>query len=454
MDFVEKIRGFSRDQLITEFLRLVPRLSPGNVSRLVHLAEKITRDEYYKSLAHQIRELFETGHPSVHLARRILSSLSPRCRDRLARNLLINDFLVGETVRSSILDREGFRPPLLFVISPTMRCNLKCKGCYAGDYEQGQELSLELIDRILNEAKELGIYFVSFTGGEVLVRPDLFEMYQKHNDLYFQFFTNGTLIDEKMASRFAKLGNVAPMISIEGFEKETDFRRGKGTYQKIMRAMDNLREEGVMFGASVTEMRHNIELLASDEFIDMLIRKGALMLWYFQYIPVGRRPSMDLMPTPEQRDQLRRRVAEIRRTKPIFIIDFWNDGPYADGCIAGGRQYFHIVADGDVEPCVFAHFAVDNIKEKSLREILTSEFFMAFRSRQPYRENTLTVCAIIDNPQVLRDIVKEHGAHPTHPGAETIITDLAKDLDEYARRYQAIADKAWREEYAPYRAAI
>ena len=138
-----------------------------------------------------------------------------------------------------------------------------------------------------------------------------------------------------------------------------------------------------------------------------------------------------------------------RKTKDIIVADFWNDGNLVNGCMAGGKNYLHINVNGDVEPCVFVHFAADNIKEKSLAEVITSPFFMAFRKRQPFNENHLRPCSIIDNPHVLRDIVAETGAYATHDGAETVVTDLAKQLDAYSCAYGKIADKVWNEEYIP-----
>ncbi|MCK4236468.1 MAG: radical SAM protein, partial [Candidatus Krumholzibacteria bacterium] len=235
--------------------------------------------------------------------------------------------------------------------------------------------------------------------------------------------------------------------SLEGFEKETDERRGGGTFAKVMRAMDLMRERGMVFGASITETRENMSTVGSYEFVDMLLEKGVMVIWYFQYIPIGRNPSMDIMPTPEQRDWLRRTLKEIRDSRPVFIGDFWNDGPYVKGCIAGGREYLHITSNGDVEPCVFCHFAVDNIKNKSLREIINSPFMKGIRSHQPYRENLLTPCMIIDTPEILRNVVKEFNAHPTCVGAEEIITSFADELDAYSTDYQKYADPAWEKEW-------
>lgn len=152
------------------------------------------------------------------------------------------------------------------------------------------------------------------------------------------------------------------------------------------------------------------------------------------------------MPTPEQRNRLRARTLEIRRTKPIFVGDFWNDGPLIGGCMAGGRLYAHINHRGDVEPCVFAHFAVDNIRNKSLKEVLDSDFFRTIRKKQPFNKNHLTPCMIIDNPHILREVVSKHNAFATD-GGEALLTTLAPELDKYANAYQEIASTPWEQGY-------
>ena len=418
--------------------RIVPFLSD---KRLISLARKqIDLIDYEQGKIFMERLLVLTKNG--------LSSCSPNARKGILVSFLANNFLLGLVRKREFRERENLRPPDLLVISPSMRCNLGCYGCYAGMYQRKDDvLSFGTIDRILNEAKEIGIHFIVISGGEPFFREDLLDIFDMHNDVFFQVYTNGTLIDGKMAERLAELGNVLPCISVEGFEKETEERRGKGVFARITGAMDNLREAGVLFGFSATATHQNNEFIVSDEFVDFYVEKGCFIGWYFNYIPIGRRPALDLMPTPEQRDYRRRKLNEQRIKKNIALADFWNDGALTGGCIAGGREYLHINANGDVEPCVFVHFAVDNILEKSLTEVLKSDFFRAIQERQPYSENHLLPCMIIDHPSVLRDVVSETGARPTHPDAETIITELSPDLDEYARRYGEIADRAWVQEY-------
>jgi MoaA/NifB/PqqE/SkfB family radical SAM enzyme len=370
---------------------------------------------------------------------------SPRTK-KAATTLLgnmISEIFDAQDKRQAFKNKHGFEPPNVMVVSPSMRCNLRCYGCYAGEYTKGDDLDPQILERAVVEANEMGIFFITVSGGEPFFSEDVLNLWEKHPEIFFHVYTNGTLIDKDMAKRLAQYGNVIPSISVEGFEEETDKRRGPGTYAKIINAMDNLRNAGVPFGFSATVTRQNNELVTSDKFIDLYAEKGCFIGWYFNYIPIGRKPDMSLMPTPEQRVARWKRINAIRLSKPIVLADFWCDGSIVGGCIAGGRAYFHINCNGDIEPCVFAHFAADNIKNKSLAEALNSPFFKAIRSRQPYSQNLLRPCMIIDNPSVLREVVKEGNAHPTHTGAETIINDLSENLDKYAAEYASLADPVW-----------
>ena len=374
-------------------------------------------------------------------------TLSKNVKEKVIQNFIVKPFTMYSQRRKAYFEETGDHAPALVVISPSMKCNLNCYGCYAGDYRKAEDLGIEVVHRIINEAKEIGIFFFVISGGEPNAWPHLVEMLETHGDAMFQIYTNGTLINDKRADEFARLGKAIPCISVEGFERETDERRGKGAFRKISDAMDRLRDRGVMFGFSATATRQNNEFIVSDEFVDYYLDKGIYIGWYFNYIPIGKEPNLDLMPTPEQRDYRRRRVIELRDTKKAVLADFWNDGILTNGCIAGGHSYLHIISNGDVEPCVFCHFAADNIKDKSLKEVLQSKFFRAFRNRRPYNDNLLLPCTIIDNPHILREVVEEGGAHPTHPGSESIITTLAPAIDEYSRRYGKVAARAWETEY-------
>jgi len=413
-------------------------------SLIAFLAEKLVKKDYYVEKIRWIKELFDGNHPSLTVAKKILRGTNPHHRKTILRAFIINQLLVGTNKRKEFSRKNGGDyPPGFFVISPSMKCNLTCYGCYAGYYDKTAELAFDEIDSVLTQAKEMGIYFCVVSGGEPLFYPKIFELFEKHNDMIFHMYTNGSLIDEKTCQRLAEVGNVIPAISLEGFREETDKRRGKGHFDRVMKAMDLLREARVLFGFSATLTRQNTEILSSDKFVDFMIDKGCILGWYFMYVPIGREPDLELMQTPEQRGYQFERLTYLRASKSILLADFWNDGPVVGGCIAGGRKYFHVNAKGDIEPCVFCHFATHNIRTSPLQDAVNSPMFRSIRSQLPSYENLLRPCTIIDKPEISRNAVSEHNAYFTHDGAEIIYQDLSSEIDQYAKKYAAIADPLW-----------
>ncbi|AFV11192.1 Fe-S oxidoreductase [Thermacetogenium phaeum DSM 12270] len=415
-----------------------------NIPRLFRILETIAPFPHYREMLRNVRNYYEQNPAIRTYFNSIFNEIDREVRNKLMCNFVINTMMLSASRRKQVEKEEGIHIPYTILIDPTSACNLKCAGCWAGEYAKHDQLEPELLDRILSEAKDLGIYAVVMSGGEPFVYPHLLDIAEKHNDMAFMIYTNGTRIDDRVADRLQLLGNIAPAISLEGWEEATDKRRGKGVFKKITEAMDRLKERGVVFGASITVTRHNVEEVTSDEFIDFLVDKGVRFLWSFHYIPIGRQPDLDLMILPEQRAYLVERVEEIRKSKPIAVADFWNDGRLTDGCIAGGKSYFHITARGDVEPCAFVHFAVDNIKEKSLKEVLNNPLFAEYQRRQPFSENLLRPCPIIDNPEALREMVAKSGARPTHPGADTVLSgEIGDFLDKRSAAWKEVADSIW-----------
>jgi MoaA/NifB/PqqE/SkfB family radical SAM enzyme len=371
------------------------------------------------------------------MVKRNLPRLSTQTQRKLAFNMFFNHLTLGQETRDRYIAQYGEAPPFLLVISPSMKCNLNCFGCYAWEYDKSQELTREEVSDVIRQAKEdLGIYFITITGGEPTIWPHLFEVLEEHDDVFFQIYTHGMMIDDAMAKKMAQLGNVHPAISIEGGPKETNERRGKGAYDKILASMDRLKREGVLFGISVTHTTKNHHAVTSEEFIEELIQHGPAFGWYFQYLPTGRNPDPSLIPSAKQRLERFIAVERFRKTKPIVIYDFWNDGEATEGCLAWGRKYLHVTASGMVEPCVFIHMATHNIREHSLVEILNSPCFKEARSMQPFNEDHRRPCCIIDNPEKLKQIYDKYHLVPTHEGGERIVTDLHETLVRNSQEYQ------------------
>ncbi len=393
----------------------------------------------FKDQIKSLKHVSESDLPGKKLIVNLLKDTDPSVMKKIAKNFAVNGAWIGIPKQREITKSEGVNVPYFLLIDPTERCNYNCIGCWAGSYNQKHELSFERFDRVLQEAKDLGIYFIVVSGGEPTIYPKLIDIFKKHNDMAFMFYTNGSLINEKYAEKLKEVANAVPCFSIEGFKEKTDWRRGEGAWARVIKAMDILKKIGVPFGYSVTETRNNIEEVLSDEFVDFMIAKSAKIAWYFQYIPTGREPDINLMLTPLQRKYSYERVHYIRANKPLFVADFWNDGPYTGGCLAGARRYLHITADGGIEPCAFIHLSQGNINEISLKEAISLPFFKEIQKLQPYSDNLLRPCMLVDNPEVFRKIGSLPGVRSTDGTLENMSKEVGKHLDKLAEEWEEVS---------------
>ncbi len=417
-----------------------------NLLNLAKWAERFTADSTSEKQLQAFREAAEDpGSANHRFIMRIFNELEPHILEKIIRNFLLNANWVGYQKTKILRKKYNINIPWALLIDPTSACNLKCVGCWAADYKKSDNLSYDTLDRIISEAKEMGIYMFLFSGGEPLMRKgDLLKLAKKHSDAVFAPFTNATLIDEKFAAELNKAGNFIPIISIEGSREETDARRGKGTYDACIAAMRHLRKYKVPFGFSTCYHRHNTESVGSDAYIDKMVEEGALFGWYFTYIPLGRDADTRLIATPQQREYMYHRVREIRKHKPIFVLDFWNDGEYVHGCIAGGRQYLHINANGDVEPCAFIHYSNTSIHGQSLLEALKNSLFKEYKKHQPCNPNLLRPCPMFDNPELLVEMVHKSNAVSTHPAEPEPVEQLYKKCKPAADAWAPVADRLWK----------
>ena len=435
--------------LMNEGLKYIEKDPMANLPKLLDWAGKIvTRENHKRYLQDFINVSKNPDSNWYKLIERYFDELSPNTRKKFLINYMVNSGIVGIPIQDKMEKKYDCNVPWAILMDPTSACNLKCTGCWAAEYGKTDSMSFDTLDRIINEGKEIGIYMYIFSGGEPLVRKDdLIKLAEKHNDCSFLSFTNATLVDEAFAKKLGELGNFGLAISVEGFEKETDMRRGNGTFQKVIHAMDLLKKEGVVFGFSTCYHKYNTDAVGSDEYLDLMIDKGCMFGWYFTYIPVGKDAVTDLIATPEQREFMYYQVRKFRGEKPIFVMDFWNDGEYVNGCIAGGKNYLHINSNGDVEPCAFIHYSNVNIKEASLVEALQSPLFKQYKKNQPFNENHLRPCPLLDNPEKLRQMVKESNAYSTQPIDREDVEDLTAKTEEAAKLWAEKADKLWEESH-------
>ena len=235
--------------------------------------------------------------------------------------------------------------------------------------------------------------------------------------------------------------NFIPAISVEGLEEDTDFRRGKGAFRALRNAMEILKRKKLPFGVSCCYTSKNAEMIGSEEYFDAMIDWGAKFAWFFTYMPVGNAAVPELMATAEQRAYMYRQIRIFRKTKPLFTLDFWNDGEYVGSCIAGGRRYLHTNANGNIEPCAFIHYSDSNIREKTLLEAYRSPLFMAYHNGQPFNANHLRPCPLLDNPDALAGMVDHSDAHSTDLESPEDVHGLTDKCRDKAENWAPVADR-------------
>ncbi len=403
-----------------------------------------------------------------------------RLGERTARKLLqifAGDVLVrkGEpSAKQRFLSRHGVNPPEILLISPTKTCNLHCVGCYADSGSTDEKLPWPYLERLVREAHDLwGARFIVFSGGEPLVYRDqgktVLDLVEQFDDCFFMMYTNGTLIDDEIAHRIGQAGNLMPAVSVEGMKEQTDKRRGKGVFEKIIAAMEKLQQKKVFYGISMTATKENAYHLFSDEVIDFYFNKmKANFAWVFHYMPIGRSYTLSLLPSPEQRLWMWRRSWEIVRQKKIFIADFWNSGTASYGCIAAGREGGYMAVDwnGWVLPCVFMPYSPVNIKEaykegKTLEDVWAHSFFARIREWQreygykkkvnkpEERGNWMMPCPIRDHHRLFRELIRDFSLTPEDHNAAAALEDpeYFQGLVAYNQAVAELMDPIWKEEY-------
>ena len=299
--------------------------------------------------------------------------------------------------------------PAFQFISVTNDCNLACQGCWVTKGEKCASLDLPALNKIITDSKKYGCYFYGILGGEPLMYSDLMNLFRAHPDCYFQLFTNGTLLTDKVAEELRKLANVTPLISLEGNEQVADIRRGGNrVFNRTMNAIETATAHGLITGVAISVCKSNIEMALSDEFIAMLHNRGVIYLWYYIYRPTGENPHYELALSPEDILRLRQFLVDGRTKYPLVLIDSYWDADGEPFCPAAEGLSHHINPEGNIEPCPVIQFSCDNIRSGDLKDVYESSLFIKdFKSEVNKRTKG---CILMEDPAWLEKFVADHHA--------------------------------------------
>ena len=344
----------------------------------------------------------------LQLSKRMLATTDKRLLWKFAYNFGYKGMRSVQKFKRRLKQGVHF-PPFLF-ISVISSCQLRCQGCWVDVAAPSQRLSLEELNRIIGDAKAHGNAYFGILGGEPFMHPQLLDLFAAHPDCYFQVFTNGQLITDDIARRLAELGNVTPLISIEGSEVVSDERRGRAqVLNKTLEGLEACRRHGLLIGVATSVCQTNIDLV-SEAWLRRLVGMGVHYVWFHTYRVVGPKPHPGLALTPEQVLSVRRFIVQMRARMPIAIVDaYWDDRGEALCPMATGVSH-HIGPGGHIEPCPVIQFATDNARTSAsiYDTMVRSEFLQDFREAAAQATRG---CIVLERPDIVRDLVAKHRAH-------------------------------------------
>ena len=320
------------------------------------------------------------------------------------------------------LKRGEYFPPFLY-ISVLNSCNLRCQGCWVDVAAKSEKIPAEDLHRLIREAREAGNTFFGILGGEPFMYKGLLDILEQHPDCYFQIFTNGQLITDELAAQMRRMGNVTPLVSIEGTEIISDQRRGKqDVLSKSMAGLQRCLDHKLLTGVATSLCQTNFDDLLREEWLDRLIKMGAMYAWYHTYRPVGPQPNEQLCLTPEQQLKVRKFVVDMRVKKPIVLIDAYYQHDGQALCPLATGISHHISPWGDIEPCPIIQFAKENIRDKRhIRDVFTQSAFL-----KDFRETitaTTRGCVVLERPDLVKQLVERHSA-PDGTARKTAMAEL------------------------------
>lgn len=309
-------------------------------------------------------------------------------------------------------DKKGINIPIFLIASITSNCNLHCAGCYSransicSDETPQDQLTGEEWEDIFSQSRDLGINFIVLAGGEPMLREDVILKASKFPEILFPIFTNGTMMNEDYFKLINKNRNLVPVFSIEGDEEITDSRRGDGVYNKLIDSMNTMRDNNLIFGASITVTKDNLDYALSDEFIDNLYKLGCKVLFFIEFVPVDE-SAADLALTDSQREHLMSEIDSLRENHTeMLFMSFPGDEKESGGCLAAGRGFFHINSHGGAEPCPASPYSDINVRDTSILESLESNLFKSLREGDILMDHHEGGCVLFENKEKVEEILK------------------------------------------------
>lgn len=375
---------------------------------------RVFSDPQHSQMVARLRETLEDKYTRIASWQERVYRSHPRTVRHALMNIFVRRFVVGSFVRRR-LAKSGQVVPHVVMVSvntPEAGCNLACDGCYAFGHEN-TTIDPVVLRKVIEEQELLRIYHVMFLGGEPLLYKGLMSIMAEYPNTSFYVATNGTMLTPEVVQAMTAMGNVCPMISLEGLEEQTDLVRGAGVFRQVTAAMWLCAMARLPYTVTVTVTKRNLEEVMSDRFLRFLDAHRCCGVSYSCYVPIGRSPRPGLQLSIEESEQLEGVREYVFNNFAMFPTVGRNGIARVTDCFAA-NQYFHVLPNGQVEACPFVQWADPsrNMASHTILEITSSPLFQGIRELNRQGIPGVTGCQA-PRLEPIRDMFARLGAEST-----------------------------------------
>lgn len=436
------------DFLLNKYMSFLDKNVEKRLIFLSYIFSHISKTDKAKAEAKRTEWLFKTKHSYYYWWLRVIRNLDMDLKKKLIKTAFLNNFNgTYQKKRDEFKAKAGFYPPYTLILSLTAKCEDNCVGCYAKKYDNTNELEYKHWKRIIAEAKkDMGIFAFFVTGGEPFNKDELFELAADFQDCLFFVYTSASSLNDETIRKIKDIGNIFPIISINGTKAFTDSSRKEGEYNIILEKMEKLKNAQIFWGTNTVATKKNTDDISAIEYFQFLAERGAYWCLISDYYPTGDEEDSEYILDSRHKIKIHNSVVKARNLLPIITWDYY-DSKEVGGCSAAGSRLLHISANGDIEPCPFVHLSVANIKDSSLKDALSSPFFKEIRKNIPYDSNFFRPCLLLDHPNLLKEYFEKYEPGITQTEFANVVSDgeYYQRLLFHADTLKVVLDREWKE---------
>ncbi len=357
MNFLNNMYLLPKNFIVANIVEILKEDPDNGVDKLYEMSGTFITDPQIKGVIDQIKMYYDT-HPAIkRYVKNMMYNTNKTCLNHFLQNVAVKELWEGISTREEMSKKYSVAIPNALVLDLGMTCPLSGRGCTCRP-QPGNVMPVSEVHRLVGEARDLGVHIVVLTGGDPFLEERLFSVYEAYDDVEFIVLTTGLAVTSVVAQRIAKLGNVLPLVILEGTQA-----LDSTTQQTVLRSLDIMKTNGILFGILTPVTPKNVAQVTTDEFILPLIRKGSRLNGYVISLRQTEAPW-----SHEALIDLEEHISFIRQTRP-YVTVLLETNQMTKRCAVGSLA-FHYGFDGQDQVLVFPRVTTTQTVNQPLIQVL------------------------------------------------------------------------------------